>query len=90
MCGQGSELARGMPAESGLLLGAAVSPDTADHTVILESLILLGVKYLKKQGSEVILLQAGSMIQPPSLDGWGFASVQRFEYVSAMHSIEPM
>lgn len=78
-----------MPANYGLLLGSLVSQEHPDHKTILESLILLGLKHLKKQGVQTILLQTGNMLHFPPLQQWGFESVQHFIFGSATRHIEP-
>jgi hypothetical protein len=77
-----------MPADYGLLLGPQVSQEYPDHQIILESLALLGLKYLKKQGVQTILLQTGSTPHLPPLQQWGISSVQYFAFDSATRSIE--
>jgi hypothetical protein len=78
-----------MPANYGLLLGSLVSQEYQDHKIILESLILLGLKQLKKQGVQTILLQTGNMLHLPPLQEWDFMSVQRFAFDSATRDVEP-
>ena len=89
MCGKGSELAERMPAGYGLLLGSVVFPGYEDQHVILESLILLGLKHLRKQGIQKILLQTGNTLALPSLEGWGFTCIRQFASDSATRLIEP-
>jgi hypothetical protein len=78
-----------MPADYGLLLGSHVSEEYEDQHAILESLILLGLKHLKKQGIQTILLQTGNTLALPSLEGWGFTCIRRFAFDSATRLIEP-
>lgn len=87
VCSKGSELARRMPANCGLLLGSLVPQDYQDHTIIIESLILLGLKHLRKHGVQTVLLQAGNTLQFPSLEEWGLTSVQHFAFDSALRLI---
>lgn len=89
MCSQGCELARTMPAKSGLLLGSLVSQEYQDHQIILESLVLLGLKHLQKQGVQTMLLQTGNVPHLPPLQQWDFTAVQRFAFDSATRHVEP-
>lgn len=77
-----------MPANHGLLLGSQVSQEYSDQQTILESLVLLGLKYLKKQGVQTILLQTGSTLRLPPFQQWGITSVRYFAFEAATRSIE--
>jgi hypothetical protein len=90
VCSKGSELTRGMPADYGLLSGSAVTSKHEHQTTILQSLILLGLKQLKKQGVEKVLFEEGSsMSQFLSLKQWGFASFRQLEFDSVVRALAP-
>ena len=77
-----------MPTNAGVLLGAAVFQLHEHQDIILQSLIFLGLKQLKKQGIESVLLEAGSTSTFQSPEQWGLASLQLFEFNSAVRLIE--
>lgn len=79
-----------MPTNAGLLTGSAINSEYEHPTTILQSLILLGLKRLKKQGVEKVLFEEGKTSQFSSLQQWGFASIYQLEFDSAGRGLPPI